>query len=235
MRIYICLLCSRTAYYQAMIVHIYKVHCNQPAPLQCTCGFVAALANELERHQAKANHSGRMIPQYPVPEHLMYREASQKERRCHKINKEERKRKRASEPLTLDSLDYRDWDVTDTTEDQSWSEVAKKLKTVEDENTNLKKRVEELTRINEVMAADMVEPTIGVPFEAALSGFDATWREESQNDKLAALSRSLFPDPPRKMQSTVVVPKTNSHLSRNERVWKQSSEAAIRKYNNRKR
>lgn len=58
--------------------------------------------------------------------------------------------------------------------------------------------MEELTRINEVMATDMVEPTIGVPFEAALSGFDAAWREESQNDKLAALSRSLFPDPPRK-------------------------------------
>ena len=95
--------------------------------------------------------------------------------------------------------------------------------------------MEELTRINEVMAADMVEPTIGVPLEAALSGFDAAWREESQNDILAALSRSLFLDPPRKMQSTVVVPKTNSHSSRNERVWKQSSEAAIRKYNNRKR
>ena len=61
------------------------------------------------------------------------------ERRCHKINKEKRKRKRASEPLTLDSLDYRDCGGTDTTEDQSWSEVAKKLKTVEDENTNLKK------------------------------------------------------------------------------------------------
>lgn len=82
-----------------------------------------------------------MIPQYPVPEHLMYREASQMERRWHKINKEERKRKREAKPLTLDSLDYRDWDVTDTTEDQSWSEVAKKLKTVEDENTNLKKQI----------------------------------------------------------------------------------------------
>ena len=58
------------------------------------------------------------------------------------------------------------------------------------------------------MAADVVEPTMGVPFEAALSGFDAAWKEESQNDKLDALSRSLFPDLPRKIQNTVVVPKT---------------------------
>ena len=77
-------------------------------------------------------------------------------------------------------LDYRDWDATETTEEESWSEIAKKCKTVEEENEQLKTRVNELKKISEVLAAEMLETAIGVSTAAALSGFDMAWAEEQQ-------------------------------------------------------
>lgn len=84
-----------------MTVHIYKVNCNHPAALQ-HCGFVAGLTKELERHQTKSSHSGRMTQTHPVSEYLMYREASQLERKRHTVDKQERKRGRDT---LLESLD----------------------------------------------------------------------------------------------------------------------------------
>ena len=46
-----------------------------------------------------------------------------------------------------------------------------------------------------------------------------------------ALSMALFPDPPTKIRSAVVVPERNRHLSGNERVWSRASGEAIKGYN----
>ena len=57
---------------------------------------------------------------------------------------------------------------------------------------------------------------------------------QSGHDKyIQELSHALFPHHSQRVQSAVVVPHTNRHLSRNERVWRRSGEAAIRKYNER--
>ena len=59
-------------------------------------------------------------------------------------------------------LDYRDWDETETTEEERWSEIAKQCNTLEAENEQLKTRVNELKKISEVLAAEMLELAIGV-------------------------------------------------------------------------
>ena len=225
------MLCGRLAYYKAIVTHLYKVYVNQPAPSQCACGFVATSEEHLSRHQKDKDHQGKTSPEYEIPEGLMIRKAFQTERA--QQNKSRRKRKAEKAPSFV--LDYTDWDMTETTQDESWGVVAKKAKNMEDENNILKKKVEELTRINDILAADIETPNCGVPFEAALSGFEATWAEEQEWHNRPYHTNKLFPDPPQRVQSSVVVPPTNRHLSHNERVWKQSSEEAIRRYNKRHR
>lgn len=107
----------------------------------------------------------------------------------------------------------------------------KKLKTTEEENLKLSARVKELEKAADIMAADLEVPSLGVPHEAALSGFEAAWKEQCQDERMNALSLALFPNPPTKIQSAVVIPERNRHLSRNERVWRRASGEAIEGFN----
>ena len=239
------------AYLQAIIVHVYKLHCNQPSPNQCDCGFIGAKPEDLDRHQRSHGHSGRMQPDYEVPASIMYREANSKEKKEFKAEKRRREEEgldrvqQDKEGLNQEQehkaiptvtntmglgLDYRDWDETETTEEESWSQIAKKCKSVEEENEQLKTRVNELKKISEVLAAEMLEPAIGVSTAAALSGFDTAWAEEQQRQNRPYHSHSLFPEP---LRSVVVVPERNMHLSKNQRIWRQSCQDSIRKYNQR--
>ena len=172
------------AYLQANIVHVYKLHCNQPSSNQCDCGFIGAKPEDLERHQRSHGHSGRMQPAYDVPTSIMYREANNKEKKEFKAGEWRREEEGLDRgvqqykaiPTVTNTmglgLDYRDWDATETTEEESWSEIGKKCNTVEGENKQLKTRANELKKILEVLAAEMLEPAIGVSTAAALSGFD---------------------------------------------------------------
>ena len=81
------------------------------------------------------------------------------------------------------------------------------------------------------MAADLEIPSLGSPHEAVPSGFGAAWKEQCQDEHMNTLSLALFPDPPANIQSAVVVPERNRHLSRNERVWRRASGEAIKMYN----
>ena len=67
----------------------------------------------------------------------MIRKAFQDERSQHYKSRRKRKAERAPSFV----LDYTDWDMTETTQDESWDVVAKKTQTMEDENINLKKKV----------------------------------------------------------------------------------------------
>ena len=216
-----------------MVVHVTKNHSNQPAEYQCVCGYIALDGNMLNRHQNGKNHTGRVVPDYHDPISTMYRLATQTEKGKH--NKERRKwLTNKTKPNTL-QLDYQDWDTTETTEEESWASMNKKLKTTEEENVKLTERVKELEKAADIMAADLEVPSLGVPHEAALSGFEAAWTEQCQDEHMTALSLALFPDPPTRIQSAVVVPERNRHLSRNERVWRRASGEAIKGYNKKHR
>ena len=104
----------------------------------------------------------------------------------------------------------------------------KKLKTAEEENQKLRQMIGELETAADIMATDLEEPALGVLREAALSGFEAAWTERAHDKYIQELSHALFPHPPKKVQSAVVVPHTNRHLSRNEKMWRRSGEAAIK-------
>lgn len=80
----------------------------------------------------------------------------------------------------------------------------KKLKTTEEENPKLSARVKELEKAADIMAADLEVPSLGVPHEAALSGFEAAWKEQCQDERMNALSLAFFPNPPTKIQSVTV-------------------------------
>ena len=105
------------------------------------------------------------------------------------------------------------------TEEESCGEMSKKLKTAEEENQKLRQRILELETAADIMATDLEEPALGVLHEAVLSGFEASWTELAQDKYIQELSHAFFPYPPQKAQLAVVVPHTNCHLSRNERVW----------------
>ena len=45
---------------------------------------------------------------------------------------------------------------------KTWTENHKKMRHLEDENEHLKKEVDELKRINDVVSAEMLEPNVGV-------------------------------------------------------------------------
>ena len=179
MKTYICLLCSRMAYLQAIDVHVYKLHCNQPSPNKCDCGFIGAKLEDLERHQRSHSHSGRMQPAYDVPTSIMYREAINKEKKEFKAEKRRRYEEGLDRGVKQDKeglnrevqqdkaiptvtnttglgLDYRDWDATETTEEESWSEIVEKCKTIEEENEQLKTSVNELKKISKVLAAEIL-------------------------------------------------------------------------------
>ena len=151
----------------------------------------------------------------------MMREATQSERRA------QRKRKvpvAQSFVLTEERLAYQDWDAAGVTPTETWTERQKKIRQLESENERLKKEVKELKKINDVMSAEMLEPNVGVFSGSALSGFEAAWEEETRRRPASA----LFPEPPQRLQSSVTVPDSNHHLMRNQRVWRQSSQNAIR-------
>ena len=218
-----------------MVVHLSKIHSNQPAQFQCMCGFISEDETSLVKHQTNKNHKGRIMSDYLVPYDTMYREATQNERNRHKKERKAWIKRRASsagDPMAF-TLDYRDWESTETSEEESWGVVNKKLKTAEEENEKLRQRIGELETAADIMATDLEELAVGVPREAALSGFEAAWTEQAHDEYIQKLSHTLFPHPPQRVQSAVVVPHTNRHLSRNERVWRRSGEAAIRKYNER--
>ena len=88
---------------------------------------------------------------------------------------EEVKKVKSSEPL----IDYKYWDDTDTTEEESWSSIANKCRNAAEKNQRLK-RVDELTKISDVLAAEMLEPAYGLTTAAVLSGFDAAWTEAQE-------------------------------------------------------
>ena len=219
------MLCSFVHYLEAVTVHLYKKHLNVAAPLQCSCGFIADREKCLERHMRKRGYAEQEPqPSEPVPTHLMIREATQEERRRQHIRKAP-----VAQPfiLTEERLDYQDWDEVETDPSETWEELRKKQQRLEEENGNLKKEVDRLKEINEVISAEILEPDVGVPYEYALSGFESDWAEQTRN----MASSTLFPDPPKKLASTVTVPETNRHLSKNQRVWKRCSQEAIKKYN----
>ena len=83
--------------------------------------------------------------------------------------------------------------------------------------------MDRLKEINEVISAEILEPDVGVPYEYVLSGFESDWTEQTR----IMASPTLIPDPPKKVASTVTVPETNRHLSKNQGVWKQCSQEAI--------
>ena len=58
-------------------------------------------------------------------------------------------------------------------------ESSNKCRNAEEENQRLKK-VEELTKISDVLAAEVLEPANGLTTAAALSGFDAAWTEAQE-------------------------------------------------------
>ena len=196
------------------MVHIIKTHSNQPAEYQCACGFIALDGNMLNRHQNGKKHAGRVVPDNHVPISTMYRLTTLTETGKH--NKERRKwMTNKTKPITL-QLDYQDWETTDTTAEEIWASMNKQLKKTEEENLKLTERVKEYEIAVDIMAADLEVPSLGVPHEAALSGFEAAWKEQYQDEHMNALSLALFP--PTRIQSAVVVPERNRHLSRNERV-----------------
>ena len=131
------MLCGWLAYYEAILTYLCIVHVNQPAPNQCACGFVETSKEHLSRHQKDKEHQGKISPEYEIPEGLMIRKAFQTERSQH--NKSRQKRKAEKAPSFV--LDYTDWYMTETTQEESWGEVAKKAQTMEDENNILKKEV----------------------------------------------------------------------------------------------
>ena len=89
-----------------------------------------------------------------------------------------RKASSAGDPMGF-TLDYRDWESTETTEEESWGVMNKKLKTAEEENQTLRQRIGELETAADIMARDLEVPAVGVPREAALSGFEAAWTERT--------------------------------------------------------
>lgn len=226
---YICLLCNFLGFIENTTVHIYKTHTNTASPLQCRCGFIAVKEAALKRHQTKKGCNGTgPIPTSKVPLNLMMREASQSERKRHL-----RRKAHGTQSFVLqdEGLDYHDWEVTDTNPEMSWTQQHHKMTTLEEENTEMKKKLEEMKRINELLSAELVEPACGVPYSSALSGFEAAWEEEKSN----TASSLLFPDPPQRIPCSVVVPEAGRRLSQSERVWKRSSEDAIRSYNKKHR
>ena len=129
------------------------------ASLQCNCGYIADGEDCLERHRRKRGCADTEVPTSHVPLHLMMREAIQSERRVH------RKKKvpvAQSFVLTEERLDYRYWDAAGVTPTKTWTENHKKMRHLEDENEHLKKEVDELKRINDVVSAEMLEPNVGV-------------------------------------------------------------------------
>ena len=132
------------------------------------------------------------------------------------------------------TLDYQDWEMAEGGEDQQWV----RAKELEEKNKNLEKEVKELKRINNALTSELLTPELGVPFGSALSGFDAAWVEQQaihRERTKKTPGADLFPDPPQRLLSSVTVPSSNVHLSRNERVWKRSSEEARSSYNKRHR
>ena len=186
------MLCGRLAHHEAILTHLYKVDVNQQAPNQCVCGFVAMSEEHLSRHQKDKEHQGKISPEYEIPEGLIIRKEFQTEWSQH--NKSRRKRKVEKAPSFF--LHYTDCDMMQTTQDESWGVVVKKAQIMEDENNILKKKVETLTMINDVLAADIETPNCGVPFEATLSGFEASWAEGQEWHNRPYHTNKLFPDPP---------------------------------------
>ena len=106
---------------------------------------------------------------------------------------------------------HQDWDAAGVTSTEPWTESQKKIKQLADENERLIKEINELKKINDVMSAEMLEPNVSVFSGSALSGFEAAWEEETRRRPASA----LFPDPPQRLQSSVSVPDSNHHLTRN--------------------
>ena len=115
--------------------------------------------------------------------------------------------------FTLDDegLDYRDWDVTDAGEEME--ELRKR-------NDTLEKELKRARKINDVLSAELLQPATGVPDSLALRGFDEAWEAAASDTSSAA----LFPEPPTSTSEDI-------RITRNVRMWRQSSVEAIKDYN----
>ena len=224
MKMYMCLLCEYTARQESVYVHVYKNHVGGPAPVQCGCGFVAMKKAGLVRHLTKSGcteKEERTAVDIPREKFL---------RRCTRAEMQ------PYVPTSSFTLDYHDWEMAEGGEDVQWV----KEKELEEKNRKLEKEIENLKRINDALASELLTPAVGAPVDYALSGFDAAWEEQQQiqrarKEKETEPTVDLFPDPPQRLSSAISVPPSNRHLSRNERIWKRCSEDAITSYNKKHR
>ena len=207
MKTYICQLCSFKAKEESVFVHIFKTHIGGPASIQCSCGYIALKQASLRRHQAKfgcTENEERLSE--PVPLDKFMRKCTQQE--IQTLVPE------TTPTQASFTLDYQDWEMAEGGEDQQWVYA----KEIEEKNKNLEKEVKELKRINDVLASELLSPELGVHVRSALSGFDAAWEEQQaiQRERVKKNpGADLFPDPPQRLQSSVTVPSSNVHLSRN--------------------
>ena len=117
---------------------------------------------------------------YPVPYEIMYRDATQNERNRHKKESKAWIKRRASsagDPMGFTRLQR--LGINRDNRRRELGVMNKKLKTAEEENQKLRQRIGELETAADIMATDLEVPAVGVPREAALSGFEAAWTERT--------------------------------------------------------
>ena len=191
------------------MVHLYKSHINSAAPVQCGCGHIELTEGKMQGHMRRRGCTSRAPPSDPtVPIDRMMRKATQAEQKTYLARKVP-----VVQSFTLDDegLDYRDWDVTDAGEEME--ELRKR-------NDTLEKELKRARKINDVLSAELLQPATGVPDSLALRGFDEAWEAAASDTSSAA----LFPEPPTSTSEDI-------RITRNVRMWRQSSVEAIKDYN----
>ena len=100
------------------------------------------------------------------------------------------------------------------------------------EMDKLRKQLMEQKHVNEALSVEVSQPSIGVPGDGALYGFEEEWRR-SQEEMATSKKKDLFPEPPKQLESAVHIPESNSRLRKTEKIWKRACEDARRSYNKR--
>ena len=247
---YICLICNIVGLLDNIYRHVFEEHIKQHAPLQCVCGHIRGTEGGLLRHQKKAGCHGpfrKILPGINLDSYL--RRATQSE--C----------LRAKNDAAEAALDFDDWMLaaeeqkltstactqTDDEEharlpspaDSSVDDLRKHNSELLDENNRLKVEIDKLRkqlmeqkRVNEALSVEVSQPSIGVPSDGALYGFEEEWRR-SQEEMAESKAKDLFPEPPKRLESAVHIPESNSRLRKTEKIWKRACEDARRSYNKR--
>ena len=169
----------------------------------------------------------------------------------------------AAERNDAEQLDFNDWMIvaeeqrlTTTTATQtdieesaqptsladSFQETLKRqnLRLLEDNNQlvaqldRLNKQLAEQKRINEALSAEVCQPAMGIASDAALHGLEDAWRR-SEEEMANHSGAPLFPEPPKRLESTIHIPATNTRLRRTEKIWKRACEDAGESYSKRHR